>query len=340
MYKTAFIWGDYIVFMTGLFHCQDERMILITGATGLVGGALIQRLSQNRSCNRLIAASRRQVSWDSNVTPVLFKELDGSTDWSEALAGVTTLVHCAARVHIMNEPAADSLAEFRNVNVDGTLNLARQAAQAGVTRLVFLSSIKVNGEESLPGKPFTAMDRPAPQDAYAISKFEAEAGLRKISDLSGMEVVIVRPPLVYGPGVGANFAALMRGLSRGIPLPLGAVRTNRRSLVALDNLVDLLVTCIEHPAAAFQTFLVSDGEDLSTTDLLRRAGEAMGKSPRLLPVPQSCIRLGTSIFGREDIARRLLNNLQIDMKHTCDLLSWSPPISVDEGLRRTVRGYI
>lgn len=315
-------------------------MILVTGATGLVGSALIDRLSQKKPREKLIAASRKKVSWGTNVTSVLFDELNESTDWYEALSGVTSLVHCAARVHIMNESSKDPLCEFRRVNVDGTLNLARQAAQAGVVRFVFVSSVKVNGEESIPGKPFTALDTPAPEDPYAISKLEAEVGLREISDQTGMDIVIVRPPLVYGPGVGANFAALLRTLSRGVPIPLGGVCGNRRSLVALDNLVDLLVTCIDHPAAACETFLVSDGEDMSTADLLRRAGAAMGKSARLLAVPPVCIRWGTRLVGREDIARRLLSNLQVDMKKTCDLLDWTPPISVDEGLRRTVQAYI
>jgi nucleoside-diphosphate-sugar epimerase len=247
-------------------------------------------------------------------------------------------MHIAARVHVMNERAGDPLAEFRRVNVDGTLNLARQAASAGANRFVFVSSIKVNGESTTETQPFTAADTPAPQDPYGISKMEAEQGLRQIAAETGMEVVIVRPPLVYGPGVKANFASMMRAVQRGLPLPLGSVTHNRRSFVALDNLVDLLITCIDHPAAANQTFLVSDGEDLSTTDLLRRLGQALNKPARLFPVPPSLLQLGANLLGKGDMAQRLLGNLQVDISHTRNTLNWTPPISVDEGLRRAAAG--
>lgn len=238
----------------------------------------------------------------------------------------------------MVERASNPLVEFQRVNVEGTLNLAKQAAETGVRRFVFVSSVKVNGEGTAAGHPFTASDTAAPQDPYGISKMEAEQGLCQIAADTGMEVVIVRPPLIYGPGVKANFASLMRAVQRGIPLPLASVTHNRRSFVALDNLVDLLITCIDHPAAANQTFLVSDGEDLSTADLLRRLGQAMEKPARLIPVPPSLLQVGANLLGKGDMAQRLLGNLQVDISHTRNTLNWHPPISVDEGLRRAAAG--
>ena len=217
--------------------------------------------------------------------------------------------------------------------MQGTLNLARQAAAAGVRRFVFVSSIKVNGEVTQLGRPFTADDAPAPLDAYGVSKMEAEEGLRAIASQTGMEVVIVRPALVYGPGVKANFAAMMRWLRRGVPLPLGAIH-NQRSLVALDNLVDLIVTCLTHPAAANQTFLVSDGEDVSTTELLRRMGQALSRPARLIPVPVSWLKLAAAMVVKPDVAQRLCASLQVDIEKTRRLLGWTPPLSLDEGLRR------
>lgn len=267
-------------------------------------------------------------------------DIHEATDWSAALNGCSTVVHLAARVHVMNERASDPLREFRRTNVDGTLHLARQAARSGVRRFVFVSSIKVNGEATSAGRPFTSADAPAAEDAYGISKMEAEQGLSTIARDTGMEVVIVRPPLVYGPGVKANFASLMRAVQRGIPLPLGSVSNNRRSLVALDNLVDLLITCIDHPAAASQTFLVSDGEDLSTTALIRRIGQALGKPARLLSVPPALLELGAAVVGKRDMAQRLLGNLQVDINHTRTTLGWTPPITVDEGLRRATASMV
>lgn len=264
--------------------------------------------------------------------------LDPSTDWSAGLKGCAAVIHTAARVHVMNEKAQDPLAEFRRINVEGTLNLARQAAAAGVKRFVFLSSIKVNGEMTPIGQPFTVAQTAAPMDPYGISKAEAEDGLRCLGSETGMEIVIIRPPLVYGPGVRANFGRLVSAIGRGWPLPLGCVEQNRRSLVALDNLVDLILTCTSHPAAANQTFLVSDGEDLSTTELLRRIGRAMGRPTRLVPVPSRLLQAGALLAGKGDLAQRLLGNLQVDITHTRQTLGWYPPISVDEGLRRTVAG--
>ena len=263
-------------------------------------------------------------------------DITPTTSWADALRDCRSVVHLAALAHVPLGRMDDALAACRAINTVATLNLARQAAGVGVRRFVFISSIKVNGESTQPGRPFTAADPPAPQDAYAISKMEAEIGLRKIADETGMEVVIVRPPLVYGPGVKGNFAELMRWVARGIPLPLAGI-DNLRSLVALDNLVDLLLRCVEHPGAANQTFLVSDGEDLSTTDLLRRLAAAMGRPSRLFPLPQSWLRGAAALIGRGDAAARLCDSLQVDMTATREALGWTPPVGVDEGLRRAAR---
>lgn len=280
----------------------------------------------------------------SNVRPggtegVTINGLASDTDWSEALKNVEQVVHLAARVHVMNDKSSDPLAEFRRVNVEGTAALARQAAVAGVRRFVYLSSVKVNGEFTEAGHPFTADDAPAPEDPYGVSKHEAEQLLRQIAAETGMEVVIIRPPLVYGPGVKANFESMMRWLARGVPLPLAAVTSNRRSLVALDNLVDLIVTCLNHPAAANQTFLVSDGEDLSTAQLLKRMDAAMGHPARLFYVPPALLKLGATVLNKPGIYQRLCGSLQLDIAKTRQLLGWTPPVSVDEGLRRAAEGF-
>ena len=267
---------------------------------------------------------------------VVVGAIDAETQWSEALRGIDTVVHLAARVHVMNDASENPMAEFRRINVAGTLNLARQAAAAGVKRFVFISSVKVNGERTAPGRPFTETDAPNPQDAYGQSKHEAEQGLRLMAEDTGMEVVIIRPPLVYGPGVKANFAALMRAVQRGWPLPLGAVH-NQRSLVALDNLVDFIVTCITHPKAANQTFLVSDGQDLSTTELVRGMAKAAGVPARLLPVPVWALQAAGALLGKGDAVQRLCGNLQVDISKARQLLGWVPPVSVEEGLKMAMR---
>jgi nucleoside-diphosphate-sugar epimerase len=235
----------------------------------------------------------------------------------------------------MHDTSENPLEAFREVNVRGTLNLAQQAAEAGVKRFIFISSIKVNGEFTGPGHPFTEADTPNPQDAYGVSKHEAEQGLCQIAAATGMEVVVIRPPLVYGPGVKANFASLMRAVKRGWPLPLGAIH-NQRSLVALDNLVDFIITCITHPQAANQTFLISDGEDLSTTDLVRRMAQVAGVPARLVPVPVWALEGAGRILGKGDAVQRLCGSLQIDSSKARKILCWEPKISLQEGLRRAV----
>ena len=265
---------------------------------------------------------------------VLIADLATAVDLTSQLRGVRAIVHCAARVHKMQDDAEDPLLAFREINRDATIRLAEQGAAAGVERFVFLSSIKVNGESTRDGLPFRAEDPPRPVDPYGVSKAEAEDGLRKVALTTGMDVVIVRPPLVYGPGVRANFAALVKLLRRRLPLPFGRVTGNRRSMVALDNLVDFLVVCLTHTEAVNQTFLVSDGEDISTATLLRRLGAAMDRPARLLPVPVSVLTAFAGALGAGAAAQRLLNSLQIDISKAYTLLGWRPPISLDEGLRR------
>lgn len=312
---------------------------LVTGANGFVGRAVWQRLNAMSGVQAVAAVRRVDALTEPGASVVMVGDLSVQTDWSSALPGVDAVVHAAARVHVMQDAATDPLAEYRRVNVQGTLHLAREAAAAGVKRFVFLSSVKVNGEFTTAGRSFSADDLPAPQDPYGISKMEAEAGLREIAAQSGMEVVIIRPPLVYGPEVKANFAAMMHWLARGVPLPLGAVTHNRRSLVALDNLVDLITTCLSHPAAAHQAFFVSDGEDLSTADLLRRTGVALGQPARLFYVPTALLKLGATVVRKPGIYQRLCGSLQLDITKTRRLLQWTPPLSVDEGLRRAAEGF-
>lgn len=313
--------------------------LLLTGSTGFVGGALLRKLQEIPDLQIVAAVRRATDKLPGAVTPVTVAGLAVDTNWADALEGVELVIHCAARVHVMNDTEADPLAAFRRANVEGTLTLARQARDAGVRRFIFVSSIKVNGESTEPGNPFTADQIPAPVDPYGVSKQEAEQGLRAIAEESGMEVVIVRPTLVYGPGVKANFLSMMRWLNRGVPLPFGAIH-NRRSLVSLYNLVDLIVTCIHHPAAANQTFLVSDGEDVSTTELLRRIGEALGRPARLLPVPSVILEMGASALGKRALSQRLCGSLQVDINKTRELLDWTPPVSLEEALKRTANHYL
>jgi nucleoside-diphosphate-sugar epimerase len=312
---------------------------LVTGPTGFVGTGLIQHLLADPAQHVVAAfraASPRPVE---RVESIQVGELTAETDWRAALADVDAVVHLAARVHVMHDTAADPLADFRRVNVEGSLHLARRSAAAGVRRFVYVSSIKVNGDATSTGLVFRADDVPQPLDPYGISKHEAELALRQLAASTGMELVVVRPPLVYGPGVRANFRSMMNWLLRGVPLPFGAI-DNRRSLVALDNLCDLLVTCVRHPAAAGQTFLASDGDDVSTTQLLQRLGRALGHPARLLPVPPALLRTVFGVMGKQDISRRLFSSLQVDITPARDLLGWRPPIGLDEGLRRAAAAFL
>ena len=282
-------------------------------------------------------ALRKREQMLNRILSVMISDINGETAWGCALQDTDVVVHIAARVHVMHDADTDPLSAFRVVNVAGTLNLARQALKAGVKRFVFISSLGVNGSKTALSKPFIEVDQPAPHNAYALSKWEAELGLLRISEETGMEVVIIRPPLVYGNNAPGNFGSLMRAVQRGWPLPLGAVH-NQRSLVALDNLVDLIVSCITHPQAANQTFLVSDGQDLSTTELVRGLARAAGVSARLLPVPVWALQAGATLLGKSDAVQRLCGNLQVDISKARTLLGWVPPVSVDEGLRRAAAG--
>jgi nucleoside-diphosphate-sugar epimerase len=313
-------------------------MILVTGASGFVGRALHAELARRGIPAR--GAVRHPLAVPlAGAGYAAGTDLSPDSNWGAALAGVETVIHTAARVHVMNDSASDPLAEFRRMNVAGSVNLAMQAAAAGVRRFVFISSIKVNGERNVDGRPFRSSDDPAPADPYGLSKWEAERELRRIAATTGLEVVIIRPVLVYGAGVKANVAAMMRWLHRGVPLPLGAIH-NKRSLVALGNLVDLIITCATHPRAPGETFLVSDDEDLSTTALLQRMAAALGVSPRLVPVPAAVLRAATRVLGRQDLGRRLFESLQVDIAHTRERLDWTPPISVDDALRETASDFL
>jgi len=311
--------------------------ILVTGASGFLGTGLLSRLLSDSAYE--VAIASRRPSGRVGVEEFLVADLKRDTSWAVALARVEVLVHTAARVHIRAEDeASDPLAVYRAVNVEGTLNLAQQAASAGVRRFVFVSSIKVNGESTEPGCPFSADDPPNPGDPYSISKMEAEQQLRAVASRTGMEVVIVRPPLVYGPGVKANFLSMMRWLGHSIPMPFGLIQ-NQRSLVALDNLVDLIVRCIDHPAAANQTFLVSDGDDVSTPELFRRLGEALGNPAILLPVPSVWLTVSARLLGQPGLAQRLCGSLQVDISKTRAMLGWEPPCSMQDELQKTVEAF-
>ncbi len=306
--------------------------VLVTGASGFVGSRLVPELEA--AGYEVVVAGRRRTPNVRRFHAV--GDIGPGNEWNKALEGVGTVIHLAARVHIMRDAAVDPMEEFRRVNVAGTLRLAQQAIEMGVGRFVYISSIKVNGEATPLGKPFSEKDMPAPEDPYGITKWEAEQGIEALAREAGMELVIIRPPLIYGPGVKGNFATLINWVAKGVPLPLGAVKENRRSFIGLDNLVDLIVTCVDHPAAANQIFLASDGEDLSTADLLHRLARAMRRPARLVPVPKGLLEGGLKLLGRDDLAQRLCGSLQVDITKTCERLGWKPPVTVDEGLRRAV----
>ncbi len=314
---------------------------VVTGASGFVGGAVVERLLRDPASEVVASSSRPADSWPTaaRLRFVPAPRLSQDADWRSAFNGAQAVIHLAARVHIMRDTATDPLSEFRRINVAGSIELARQAAAAGVKRFVYVSSIKVHGEWSQPGRPFTADDTPAPIDPYGVSKLEAENALRELSERTGMELTIVRPPLIYGPGVHANFLSLIGWLHRGVPLPLGAI-DNRRSLVGLENLSDLLALCAQHPSAAGQTFLAADGEDVSTTVLLRRMAAALGRRALLLPVPAALLEAGCAVLGKRDVALRLCSSLQADTTKTRQMLGWAPPESMDAALARTARWYL
>ena len=308
--------------------------VLVTGSTGFVGKALIPAILF-RGHHHVEAVRRTKEKPNDRVSTFVVGNIDGTTGWSKALQSAEAVIHLASRVHVMSESDGDPLAEYRRVNTEGTLNLARQAAEVGVRRFIFLSTIGVNGNSTLHGKVFAPTYTPSPHDPYSMSKYEAEIGLHSIAHSTGMEVVIVRPPLVYGPNAPGNFGKLTRLVAKSLPLPLGSIN-NRRSLVGIDNLVDFIITCLEQPAAANETFMVSDGEDLSTPDLIRRMARTMNRPARLLPVPRSVLMAAATILGKRDMAQRLCGSLQVDISKSRALLGWKPRVSVDEGLRKAM----
>jgi len=309
--------------------------LILTGATGFVGKQILDKLSSFD----VNVIGRSKPEMDNDFT-FFYGNIDADSDYGPALADGDVVIHSAARAHIMDDKSADPLTAFREVNTIGTINLAKQAAKAGAKRFIFISSIKVNGEHTNRNKPFSADDKPSPEDPYGLSKAEAEEQLKKLSKETGMDVIIIRPPLVYGPGVKANFATMMRLASTGIPLPFGGIKENRRSLVSVYNLVDLIVNCISHPNAANQTFLVSDDEDLSTAEMLKELSVALGKSGKMFSFPVKIFEIAGRVTGKSDIVERLYGSLQVDISKTKELLDWEPSVSVKEGFALTAEHYL
>lgn len=312
--------------------------ILITGATGFVGSTLIKRLLQeNFSITAAVLSGEDTGHLPAVVKRVTLEPLSDSSDYTEALQNADTVIHLAARVHVMQETATDPLLEFQKVNLYGTERLARQADKAGVSRFVFMSTIGVNGDNS-GDKPYTEGDVPHPHNPYSVSKHEAELALRQISIETGMEVVIIRAPLVYGSGNPGNFLSLLRIVSKGIPLPLSSIN-NKRSLIYVGNLVDALATCAAHPAAAGQTFLVSDGEDVSTPELIRRTASVLGVPARLLPLPVTLMQMAGKLTGKSGAVNRLTGSLTVDSSKIRRELGWVPPFTMEEGLKETAAWF-
>jgi nucleoside-diphosphate-sugar epimerase len=314
-------------------------MILVTGATGFVGRSLsAELLTQGSDVSVAIRQENASIPLGIKINNV--GDFTAETDWLDALLGVEVVVHTAARVHVMNDTSHDPLEEFRKVNTYATLNLAKQAADSGVKRFVFLSSIGVNGNNNF--KPFTEQQELEPHDLYAISKLEAEKGLLALAQHTSMEVVIIRPPLVYGANAPGNFGNLVKWISKSIPLPFGAIR-NQRSLVALDNLVDFIILCADReksPKAVNQVFLISDNEDVSTTQLLRKVAKSLNKQAWLIPVPVGLMTFAAKLIGKGDVANRLFGSLQVDSAKARDLLGWKPVVTMDEQLKKTTDAYL
>lgn len=310
--------------------------VLVTGASGFIGSALCASFSEAGDAE-IVAAVRTADPDNPPDGAITARDLGPDTPWSDVLKSVDVIVHTAARVHVTN--GSDRVGEYQRVNVDGTVNLARQAADCGVRRFIFLSSVKVNGDNTRSGHAFRADDQPAPSDAYGKSKYDAEIELFRIAKAHDMEVVSIRPPLVYGPGVKANFLMLLQWVHKGYPLPFARVR-NLRNLIAIRNLVDLIRVCCVHPKAANETFMAADGEDLSTAELLTRLGVALNKPVRLLPVPPKMLLACATLAGKREQAKKLLGNLQVDTRKTRELLDWTPVVSMEQELELTSRHYL
>ncbi|MFS1423626.1 UDP-glucose 4-epimerase family protein [Shewanella sp. 10N.286.48.B5] len=308
--------------------------VLLTGYTGFVGSNVLDLFKERADSIKCLGRRKPQFG------TFYQGELSSSSEYGDALDGVDVIIHCAARVHVMDDSSIDPLGEFREVNTFATLNLAKQAIAAGVKRFIFVSSIKVNGESTLCSMPFTAANARSPEDFYGKSKSEAEEQLLQLAKDTGLEVVIIRPTLVYGPGVKANFASLMNLVSKGLPLPFGSIIHNKRSLVSVKNLVDLIMTCVDHPKAANQVFLVSDDHDVSTASMVKHMSYALGKSSRLIPVPLWCYRLVGKLIGKSDVVDRLIGSLQVDISHTKDTLGWVPPQTLEQGFKETAEYFL
>jgi nucleoside-diphosphate-sugar epimerase len=313
--------------------------VLVTGSTGFVGGALVAKLLDAEGIEVRGSVRRLSDERERRQVEIVVGDLGPDTSWQSVLKGVDTVVHTAARVHVMRESRDAALENSRRVNVEGTANLARQAVQAGVSRFVFLSSIKVNGEKTATGRPFTETDSPDPVDPYGMSKLEAEQGLMEICAGGNMEYVILRPVLVYGPGVSANFEALMRAIYRGTPLPIAGI-DNRRSMIGLENLIDMIIACVQSPAAANNLFLAADGYDISTTELAIKLGEALQRPARLFHLPDPLLRGAAMLLGRRTHAERLLDSLQADVSKAKMILQWQPGLTVEQGFRNAAASFL
>jgi nucleoside-diphosphate-sugar epimerase len=313
------------------------KRVLITGANGFVGRTLCEvMLTKDWQVRGIVRSAKDMACLPTGVEAVQIQSIGLDTDWSDALNGVHAVVHLAARVHVMNDTAADPITEFRQVNVSGSERLALMAAKAGVRRLIYLSSVKVNGEGG--DISYAEQDKPAPEDPYGVSKMEAERVLQKIAAATGLELVIIRPPLIYGPGVKANFLTMVKIVERGFPLPLASIH-NHRSFISLDNLVSAIMTCVCHPKAAGQTYLVSDNEDVSTPDLIRRIAAALGKAPKLFPCPPKLLLAAGRLTGKLAAVERLVGSLTVDTQKIYRELGWVAPYTMQQGLTATADWY-
>ena len=307
-------------------------MYLITGANGFVGSALTKRLFKDGF--PVIASVRKKPIYLPNIFPIFeIGDLKSNNDWSLGLKNVKFVIHTAGRVHITSNQCKSTLSKFREENVEATANLALQSAKAGVKRFIFISSIKVNGDQTDNKKPFSSSDKPNPSDIYGVSKYEAEEKLIAIGHDTGMEVVIIRPTLIYGPNVKGNFLTMIDWLRKGWPLPFGSIK-NLRSFIALDNLIDFIFTCLHHPAAAGEIFLVSDDDDISTPDLLSQIALSIGSKSKIFPLPLSVLKSGAWLFGKYSLAEKLCSYLQVDISNTKILLNWTPPLTMKQGLNQ------
>ncbi len=306
--------------------------ILVTGGNGFLGSFILKTLTR-KSNYKLTSLVRNERSLgEKTYKEFLIPEEENSFEWNKVMNKIDVVIHCAGMAHVAKKDSKESLDEFRKANVDLTLEVAREAIKAKVKRFIFISTIKVNGEVTN-NRPFRSNDKPNPCDAYASSKYEAEIQLTNVCKQSELETVIIRPPLIYGPGVKGNLSLLFKALNLGLPLPLGKADGNKRSFVGIENLVDLIIKCIDQPDIAYKTFLVSDGYDLSTAELIRKIGKAINKPPRLFNIPLPLMKFLLKTTGKEELINRLFCNLQIDINYTCSELDWSPPLQVEEGLK-------